>query len=239
MHGRAPKPAKSDLQSLWFEALRRALPSGTCLGAAPQEMIYYGDLSNEFLGEECHDIQKRQALLESIEGADFETYHGELTYDIETPTDDILAYWEPTSTFARQLRSRIAQGLEPFLRPEGGPAILLAHSLGAVLTYDALCQATEPAEHLTLVTLGSPLTYPHFLRRSRGTPIPLAGWFNISARGDKICGPPTRFHQEVVEIEILNPVFKDGEPDPHHALGYLRHPRVGELVAEWMGAVSP
>lgn len=228
IHGRAPKPPKKQLQDLWFEALRRSLTAQQdTFAQVPKEMIYYGDLSNEFLKESCEDIEARKQLLDSLEEANFEQFPGETAYGIDEPPDDILSYWDLETTFSRTLRTLVRRELESQLSKS---SIVLAHSLGAVLVADALSSCTSSLSNLTLITLGSPLSLPHFLERSR-LPQGLAAWHNVCARGDLICGPtpPGATHHA-----IINPLMKVGQPDPHHALGYLRHPVVGSLVSDWL-----
>ena len=195
-------------------------------------MIYYGDLSNNFLQSPYTDIKDRVRLLESLEKSNFEEYQGPLPYDIETPPEDILAYWDSKSEFGQSLKQRIHNGISPLLEAEES-VILIAHSLGAVLSYDQLSLCTGSAEHVTLMTLGSPLSHPQFEERKSDRFPTLAAWHNVSAKGDKICGPR---NQELVdqEHEIINPLIKEGEPDPHHALGYLRHPGTANILGEWL-----
>lgn len=236
LHGRAAKPPKEQLRTLWFEALAASLENHSeCqerFAASPKEMIYYGDLSNRFLNETCDDIADRRALLHSMRGADFTSYPGETAYGIEEPPDDILTYWQTESEFSQQLRQRVRRELVELLESHQR-VLLLAHSLGAVLAYDALSNYGH-SRGLTLVTLGSPLTLPHFFEKTAGPIGDLASWHNVSARGDRICGPAIPETSTAVEHELINPMLRDGEPDPHHALGYLCHPEVGRLVKDWL-----
>lgn len=228
IHGRAPKPSKPELEALWFEALRRSVKTSTEFAESPKQMVYYGDLSNHFWNQPCPDIETRRALLDSLEKADFRYYPGETAYGIQEPPEDILAYWDSDSDFSRTLTERVQKGLA-CLPP--GPSLVIAHSLGVVLVSDGLVALPpEARQMITLITLGSPLTLPHFRKRS---PLPsgLAAWHNVCARGDLVCGPtPQGAHHH----DIINPLLKELQPDPHHALGYLRHPLVGELVSRWL-----
>lgn len=244
IHGRAPKPARKELFELWVEAVRRGLQAHrpNCLAhfeSCPKEMIYYGDLSNRFLKQECDDIEHRRALLDSLTGASYEDFPGETGYGLEQPPSDIEAYWDQGSAFSLELRQRVRSGLKRGLQQ--GPVLLLAHSLGAVLSYDAL--QTIGSEHpaLTLLTLGSPLSLPDFWQRSSRAstrkPPRLGYWHNISARGDRVCGPALPSSCEAQEHSVINPMRKQREPDPHHALGYLSHPLVAKLVADWLDSI--
>jgi hypothetical protein len=235
LHGRGLKPPKEQLQDLWFKALYlglgtrepRMLP---VLDKMTQQMLYYGDLSNGFLGQDCQDIEDRKAVLNSLKSANFSHYPGETVYGIDQPPEDIEAYWDKGSPFSRPLRQRIAQSVKSILE-SGKETILFAHSLGAVLIYDALGELGNSGSSLTLVTLGSPLTLPHFMERSQVGERPLKRWINVSARGDLICGPTPVGAQQ---IDLINPAMRDGSPDPHHALGYLCHPQVGGVLLDWL-----
>jgi pimeloyl-ACP methyl ester carboxylesterase len=237
LHGRGLKPPEHQLRELWFQALRRGLETTSpeqlpIFDALNQQMMYYGDLSNHFLGEDCHDIEDRKAILDSLNFADFSHYPGETTYTIDEPPEDIEAYWDKTSSFSQQLSQRVVEDLRRVLDSDN-ETLLLAHSLGAVLIYDALAKVPQSCSRLTLVTLGSPLTLPHFMEKCKAGGRTVSKWLNVSARGDLICGPaPERARQ----LNIINPAMRDGSPDPHHALGYLCHPEVAGLVSEWLMA---
>lgn len=76
VHGRHYKPAKNDLQKLWFDALKfgveRDRPDKLqALGDAKLELVYYGDISNEFLSRVFDegapdDLADRKAALEDL-----------------------------------------------------------------------------------------------------------------------------------------------------------------------------
>lgn len=235
IHGRAPKPPKPQLSTLWFEALHTGLEQVAMerFRETAQAMIYYGDLSNHFLEVECDDIAERRAVLNSLAEADFRSYPGETAYGIDEPPDDIQAYWDRESDFSKRLRERVSTELERLLTTDT-EVMLLAHSLGAVLVYDALTQMEADLGDLSLVTLGSPLTLPHFFVHSQGQLGKLASWHNISGQGDRICGPSIPEVAQAQQMTVINPTLKEGEPDPHHALGYLAHPTVGQLVSDWL-----
>ncbi len=61
IHGRAPKPTKRALRGLWLDALRHGLDRdhGDKLAEfdrARVEFIYYGDINNDFLVPQGHDV---------------------------------------------------------------------------------------------------------------------------------------------------------------------------------------
>lgn len=228
LHGRGGKPPQDELEELWFEALLWNLPKETAeaVNRCRRRLLYYGDLSNQFLGVTENDIEVRRSVLAQLKQSDFERYAGPSSYTIEVPPPDIEAYWDRSDPFSISLQQRLLDELKTHTSSEG-EVILLAHSLGGVLAYDALTLHPELGERLTLITLGSPHWLPHFRTHLLQGERRLAGWFNIAARGDHACGPPMA---EAQQIDVLNPALRDGVPDPHHALGYLSHPETGKLL---------
>ena len=157
LHGRGLKPPRAQLQDLWFRALARGLERRAPhllpgLESMTRTFLYYGDLSNQFLGEDCRDIEVRSAILESLNQADFSIFPGQTNYSIEQPPEDIEAYWDLNHPFSQQLRTRVADDIRQIL-DTGLDTILFAHSLGAVLIYDALGELARSHSSLTLVTL--------------------------------------------------------------------------------------
>ena len=241
LHGRGPKPERQVLQELWLEALRwrfeRDFPQLlAAFNCQKKRGLYYGDLSNRFLvNEELGPLSARRAILERLKLADFNEYLGPLSYDLEEPPIDITTYWDEESDFGKRLRGRIDEELTAVLGLSE-PTILIAHSLGSVLSLDSLYRCAFPGANVTLVTMGSPLTHPDFLTRIQGFP-EVEGWHDLRAQGDLICGPSwSESHSDlkVEEHTLLNPAIKDGKADPHHALGYLTSPSLSKVLAAWL-----
>lgn len=117
-------------------------------------------------------------------------------------------------------------------------AVMVAHSLGSVAAYEALCSL--PAHNVyTLITLGSPLGLRRmFFNRLQSPtiagrhswPAPLAQWINISFTRD-----PIAF------VKRLSPMFGDGQQitdiilpgrsNSHALQSYLSTPETRSLVA--------
>lgn len=81
-----------------------------------------------------------------------------------------------------------------------GPAIVVAHSLGTVVTYEALHRHSGIIP--LWVTLGSPLTMrsvvlPRLLPRPPETPVPVRQWLNFWDRDDIIAARP------IIEDDVL------------------------------------
>jgi hypothetical protein len=119
--------------------------------------------------------------------------------------------------------------------------VLLAHSLGSVIAYEALHHyAGTPrwANLRTLVTLGSPLGIPNLIFEAL-EPTPVAGrgiwptgierWINISDDGDV-----------VALVKVLRPLFGDALVDvrifngaaAHDVMPYLTAPETGKAIAD-------
>ena len=73
----------------------------------------------------------------------------------------------------------------------------------------------------------------------------IANWFNIAAEDDYVCHDPTvandfapmigrRGISRLEDIGIFNFARRYGRSNPHHALGYLVHPRTATLLAQWL-----
>jgi hypothetical protein len=119
--------------------------------------------------------------------------------------------------------------------------VLIAHSLGSVVAYEALHQyACTPrwANVRTLVTLGSPLGIPNLIFDAL-EPTPIAGrgawpgrierWTNVSDDGDV-----------VALVKVLRPLFGDALVDvrivngaaAHDVMPYLTAPETGRATAD-------
>jgi hypothetical protein len=116
-----------------------------------------------------------------------------------------------------------------------GARIVIAHSLGTVVTYEAL-HAHPDLQLDLLITLGSPLALPHgvFHRLQPGPdgqigrrPSNLAQWVNISDRGDPVAilRPFKRFFP--VDLDLTESV---GLFDFHSAAKYLRCASVADTL---------
>ncbi len=72
IHGRAQKPAESDLRDLWFKAVAYGLERDfgiegrQLFDRVAKEFVYYGDLSNTFLDVPVEDPTSRYEALENL-----------------------------------------------------------------------------------------------------------------------------------------------------------------------------
>ncbi|WP_155387613.1 lipase family protein [Catellatospora paridis] len=117
--------------------------------------------------------------------------------------------------------------------------VVVAHSLGSVVAYEALCSHPRPGVS-DLVTLGSPLGVAHVvLHRLTPPPIELAGgpvgiwpggltrWVNLADHGDFVALQPrlrTVFGDRVTDVMISNGMHA------HQVERYLSAPETGAAV---------
>jgi hypothetical protein len=140
----------------------------------------------------------------------------------------------------------------------GGRILLIGHSLGSVIAYDALWELSrdgDPSPRVDLfVTLGSPLG-THFVQRSlsgaheQGAaryPQNVRRWVNCAARGDTtaLWRRLEPHFREMVELGLVESIEDVVDFDnyfhattginEHEAYGYLAQPRVAAVIADWL-----
>ena len=141
---------------------------------------------------------------------------------------------------------------------EGRRILIIAHSMGSVIAYDALWELTHmennPGKVDLFLTIGSPLgmrftqerllcaheqgrrRYPHNIRH----------WVNLAAQGDLTALDPTlrddfKSMPDLGLVESLTDVdsgvfnyFRNEKGlNVHRSYGYLVNPRMGEVIAAW------
>lgn len=124
---------------------------------------------------------------------------------------------------------------------ESDTRVLIGHSLGSVVAYEALCAHPEWPVH-TLVTLGSPLGIRNLIFGARLRPPPEDGvgvwpgatrrWCNIADRGDVVALEKrlaSRFGEQVEDVLIYNGA------SAHSASRYLTAEETGRVFAVALG----
>jgi hypothetical protein len=136
-----------------------------------------------------------------------------------------------------ELASRVLDTVTEGL--EGRPAVLVGHSLGSVVAYEALCRIEDHGV-LTLVTLGSPLGLRSIREglsdaaqdRIPELPAGVSRWVNIYDPHDPVSlNLALAPHWPGVED-----VTVDNERDPHAAVRYLTKKETGEVVVQTLGS---
>ncbi|GGT55238.1 hypothetical protein GCM10010271_68850 [Streptomyces kurssanovii] len=132
-----------------------------------------------------------------------------------------------------RVRERVLQEMDP-----GRPLVVVAHSLGTVVAFEALHDHAGPVE--LLVTLGSPLaTAAAVLQRVRPrpaqTPDSVRRWLNFWDRDDIVVARPRMHEWMLPNLGGVAPVTDRVDSDGvwvHTATKYLRQPAVAGPIVE-------
>ncbi|MGA5356358.1 hypothetical protein [Streptomyces purpurascens] len=118
------------------------------------------------------------------------------------------------------------------------PDVVLAHSLGSVVAYEALHELADELDVKLLLTLGSPLALPHAVFH-RLDPAPqgdfgakpsgVRRWVNVADAGDFVAIPKGEVARVFPGVEEL-PEISIAPAWPHGVLDYLRHHSVSEAI---------
>ena len=168
-------------------------------------------------------------------------------------------YWNPDTAFGSNVRFPMIAPLKEAM-DRGDEILVIAHSLGTMIAYDTLWKFSHMGEYRTdykdppielFITLGSPLGDPTVRRHLRGHglgikrryPANIQRWVNVAAEDDYISHDETvkddfqELEEAGARIEdepIYNLAERHGRSNPHHGPGYLVHPFVAGLVADWL-----
>jgi len=138
----------------------------------------------------------------------------------------------------------------------GRPILLIAHSMGSVIAYDALWEMTQSDVDRVridrLLTSGSPLGQSYLQKRIFGHelsgkaryPNNIRRWSNLAAVGDLTAIDPVLKNDfgEMLELELVESIedeavfnyFKlKGQLNVHAEYGYLVNEVNGRIVADW------
>ena len=179
---------------------------------------------------------------------------------IEAIAPDMREYWNFQSQFGSDVRETLSTPLARALRNRH-KVLLLSHSLGTMIAYDTLWKFSHYSEYRDirhkkvdlLVTLGSPLGDETVKRNLKGAkasgsrryPSNIRRWVNVAAEDDYVAHDERVRNdykamlkrglvQSIEDRRIYNLAVRDGKSNPHHGAGYLIHPKVTELIANWI-----
>jgi pimeloyl-ACP methyl ester carboxylesterase len=224
-----------EIASRWVPALRDGLAHhGADVAADDVAVCFYGDLFRldpETVDEDQWQRTRAGAsdMLEGLVGdGGLEAISQAASSAAFERTVDLVSVLVGDPSVAEVARSRLLALLGPETR------VLVAHSLGTVLSYNALVAHPEVAVP-TLVTLGSPLgsavadgLLPE-PEASGHRPWPgVDRWVNVAAVGDRATGEgrlAPRFGDRVEDRRVDNG-HRAHDPEP-----YLNNPVTGEAVA--------
>jgi hypothetical protein len=175
--------------------------------------------------------------------------------------EDLEIYY--SSTYAPKLkegylakeviRKRLFKILHKYRKDE---IMLIAHSMGTIVSYDVLTGLAKDIDIDTLVTIGSPLGIPIVMekiameqnidvkkQKSLYTPENIRnGWYNFSDLHDKVAfnynlGDDYRANSsKIVPVDsvVYNDYEINDERNPHKSYGYLRTPELSRVVFDFL-----
>ena len=174
---------------------------------------------------------------------------------------DLRRYTRNRNELAEHTRNILKTALRE-AREQNRPILLIAHSMGSVIAYEALWQMSranrEPMQVDLLLTMGSPLGQRYIQHRLKGYdaigsvryPNNIGRWINLSAQGDMTSLDPTlrsdfgamlrdKLVSSIDDRMVYNWFRLDGVLNPHAEYGYLANPETASIVTDWWRSVSP
>jgi predicted alpha/beta hydrolase family esterase len=224
----------NELKARWLPAVRDGLwHHGVQIESDDVDVCFYGDLFRHHPGsaQEQQRAQSRAGMADMLADMDVDAIAalgqaaGEATFD---RTVDLATAMLTDPDLRNQLRCRIEAEVHDDTR------VLVAHSLGTILSYSALAQHDDWPVH-TFVTLGSPLAAPMVFNALEPGPVDGKGvwpgsvqrWVNVRALNDKACETclTDHFGPRVEELVIDNG-HRAHAPEP-----YLNSSPTGAAIA--------
>lgn len=174
---------------------------------------------------------------------------------VELHLRDLMRYVHNRNDIATHTREMLKMPLRAAWE-SGRPVLLIAHSMGSVIAYDALWEMSRDArDELRLdlfLTMGSPLGQSYLRRHLLGHgdsgrdryPDNIRRWVNLSAVGDMTAVNPylgedfgemlrLGLVEYIDDIEIFNFFRLDGELNVHAEYGYMANQETAAVVANW------
>lgn len=119
-----------------------------------------------------------------------------------------------------------------------GPCVVLAHSLGTVVTYNVLRTRQTDPRYPRLITVGSPLgikAIKQHLNKPLVSPPCVKHWFNAYDDRDLVALAPLDNRNFGVSPPIENKSDVQNFTDNRHGIaGYLADPVVAQKIAQWL-----
>jgi hypothetical protein len=141
-----------------------------------------------------------------------------------------------------EVRNRFVKDLAAV---DGGPHVVVAHSLGSVIAYDCLKRVPDTKKVDMLVTLGTPLgmsEIQHNMRpewsKENGYPGELPRWVNVVDRLDPVCVADPIIANDYMRKKasvVVDEVVANGGVMRHPSGKYFRQAVVQEAVREGLG----
>ena len=174
---------------------------------------------------------------------------------LELHLRDLWRYNHNKNDIAEQVRRALKVQIEA-ATSAGRPILLLAHSMGSVIAFDALWQLSRLEERVVNIdlwlTMGSPLGQRYIQKRllgsretgSRRYPDNVRRWCNVSAVGD-MTSVDRRLRNDfkdmlmqglvesIADYPIYSPYRSAGNLNVHSEYGYLANETTARLVRDW------
>lgn len=240
-------PVPSSLPVAYYaDCLDRGIPQGDDPGLLPplaQELLM--QWVAELRDQRSPDGKAREALPLGYptwpvrQAADWLTRRfGEVSCRVVmTLVAELATYFDPAQSHRRTAaRERVAEAVR-----KHRPRVVVAHSLGSVVAYEALCSYRDLRMEL-LVTMGSPLAIPKVVfdrldpkpaHERAVIPPGVPRWINIADVGDPVAVPPGRLRDFFDGVNEEVPV-RIGAFDPHTARSYLACAELGAMLAPYL-----
>lgn len=174
---------------------------------------------------------------------------------VELHLRDLMRYVHNRNDIATHTREMLKMPLRAAWEARR-PVLLIAHSMGSVIAYDALWEMSrDPRDEMRLdlfLTMGSPLgqsyLQSHLLGQGRSGrdryPDNIRRWVNLSAVGDMTAVNPylkedfgemlrLGLVERIDDVEIFNFFRLDGELNVHAEYGYMANRETAAVVASW------
>jgi len=286
--GKNPKPPpdlyKAQLRRCLLEGVRKADPAVHAeLAALPDFFTliawnhnYYGRYADIAQEQPWIDrlIEKQEATPEDIrEARRWRVRIGRVSHVIadrfpalirlvrnpklRASIEDTAGYFENRAGIAEKVRSPLTECLRNF-GAEEAPIMVIGHSLGSVIAWDALWTAShlEPVRCTVdlFLSMGSPLGMRFVQERLLGHdgcgplryPKNVRRWLNITSVGDPYAIDPhlRNDFREMIELGLVEDIRDNAEPvytwfrsdlglNVHRSYGYLVTRHVGNVIATW------
>ena len=180
VHGRNFKPPEDSLKKLWVDALRHGIERDhpdklAAFDRARIEFVYYGNVSNKFLGSPDYDdtAGRRESLdaLKTLKKTDFtkakyqkvpgkaawkeglaDAFAGFLSTIrlserfIQSVAPDMREYWNPESRYGTNVRYPMIGPLKRAMDREDEICVI-SHSLGTMISYDTFWKFSRYGEY--------------------------------------------------------------------------------------------
>ena len=280
IHGLGNKPPKELLKSWWKKALQEGFSRiGESAYLFKFELVYWADIlhptplqTNDLLEpyfptpyeKPAEKGSLRKKVLDYIEKQLDKLYLKEdRSIGISKITDKIIhryfgdleIYYSSAGTPhpKDEIRKRLYNLLHKHRKDD---ILLIAHSMGSIVSYDVLTGPAKEIEIDTFITIGSPLGIPIVIEKiaveqkidlkkekSLKTPENIKrSWYNFSDLHDKVAfnynlGDDYQANGSritPVDTVVYNDYEIDGERNSHKSFGYLRTPELSRVVFDFL-----